>query len=387
MVALTIINTFSNGQTTSSCSLESSQLCNLQLPVIDIASFVYHDHHSDDEREIVVSAVRAATRDWGLFHVIGHGLEDSQKEIISEARRFFQLPLEEKYKVKRTVNNSRGFADDELTKQKRDMKQILDIGHKPFSNLSDSSPENVVLDGYNQYPDETVIPGFRNQIDSYYSNCTHLGSLLISIIAMSLNLSNDHFKEYFDNHSSFLRLNYYPIHPNLTSTSSSTSNSNSSSRDNILGISRHTDAGALTILLQDDVSSLEVYSGTKEDANDGIWIPVDPIPKAFTINTGDMMQVWSNNRIHAPEHRVKASTTKERYSLAFFYNPNYEAIIAPCSSLLSMENEREIQSERSGNEVETPLYKPISWGEFRSLRFKGDYADYGTEVQIDHFLY
>ena len=37
----------------------------------------------------------------------------------------------------------------------------------------------------------------------------------------------------------------------------------------------------------------QVYSGSKEDAGDGQWIPVQPVPGALTINTGDMMQVSS----------------------------------------------------------------------------------------------
>jgi len=51
----------------------------------------------------------------------------------------------------------------------------------------------------------------------------------------------------------------------------------------------------LTLLLQDHVSALEVYSGTKEDKMDGIWVPVDPVAGAITVNVGDMMQIVSND--------------------------------------------------------------------------------------------
>ena len=139
-----------------------------------------------------------------------------------------------------------------------------------------------------------------------------------------------------------------------------------------LGISRHTDAGALTLLLQDEVPALEVYSGTKQDNGDGEWVPVDPIEGAFTVNTGDMLQVWSNNVIQAPEHRVRASTKRERLSAAFFFNPNYDTQIAPSPSSL--------------HPHALPLYRPFSWGEFRSKRYQGDYADVGREVQIEDYL-
>ena len=55
---------------------------------------------------------------------------------------------------------------------------------------------------------------------------------------------------------------------------------------------RHTDAGVLTILLQDNAhSALQVYSGSKEDFGDGEWVNVDPVPGALTVNIGDMLQV------------------------------------------------------------------------------------------------
>jgi hypothetical protein len=50
-------------------------------------------------------------------------------------------------------------------------------------------------------------------------------------------------------------------------------------------VSRHKDAGALTILLQDDVGGLEVRR------KDGEWISVQPDSQALVINVGDVIQV------------------------------------------------------------------------------------------------
>jgi len=49
----------------------------------------------------------------------------------------------------------------------------------------------------------------------------------------------------------------------------------------------------------------------------------------MTINIGDMLQVWTNGVYAAPEHRVRANKQQERYSAPFFYNPAYDAMIAP----------------------------------------------------------
>ena len=80
-----------------------------------------------------------------------------------------------------------------------------------------------------------------------------------------------------------------------------------------LGVHHHTDAGALTVLMQDDVGGLQV-------SRDGYWHDVTSTPGAMVINTGDMMQVWSND-IYQAIHRGLAMDSKERYSLLFFFIP------------------------------------------------------------------
>ena len=95
-----------------------------------------------------------------------------------------------------------------------------------------------------------------------------------------------------------------------------------------------------------------------------------------------MHQVWSNDVIRAPEHRVLASTTTERFSVPFFYNPDYEALVQPASG----NSASDASSSNSDNSAaETPHYTPILWGEFRRRRFEGDIADFGEEIQIEHF--
>jgi len=82
-----------------------------------------------------------------------------------------------------------------------------------------------------------------------------------------------------------------------------------------------------------------------------------------------MLQVLSNDRVKAPEHRVRRIRRGiERYSAPFFFNPSYEAVI---SSIFGVE--------------ENIRYRPINWGEFRRIRFQGDYANVGKEIQIEDF--
>jgi isopenicillin N synthase-like dioxygenase len=131
-----------------------------------------------------------------------------------------------------------------------------------------------------------------------------------------------------------------------------------------MALHHHSDSGALTLLLQDDVGGLQVE-------HDGEWIDVEPLPGAIVVNTGDMMQVWSNDRYQAALHRVVPRTDTARYSLPYFFNPSYATDYSPLPG-----------SIRLGDAAH---YRPINWGDFRQARADGDFADYGAEVQITDF--
>jgi isopenicillin N synthase-like dioxygenase len=98
---------------------------------------------------------------------------------------------------------------------------------------------------------------------------------------------------------------------------------------------------------------------------------VPPVDGAFVINTGDMMQVWSNDHYRAPIHRVLAMSETVRYSIPFFYNPRADAKVSPLPSVVT--------DDRPAR------YREIAWSDFRSKRTDGDYADYGSEVQIAQY--
>jgi len=120
----------------------------------------------------------------------------------------------------------------------------------------------------------------------------------------------------------------------------------------------------LTLLLQDEVGGLQVE-------HDGEWIDVSPTPGALVVNTGDMMQVWSNDRYRAAVHRVAPRERASRMSLPYFFNPSYDTDYAPLDGSIV-----------AGG---APNYRSINWGEFRQARADGDFADYGAEVQIADF--
>lgn len=58
-----------------------------------------------------------------------------------------------------------------------------------------------------------------------------------------------------------------------------------SMHDKVLGLSAHSDKGSLGIVMQeDDVTGLQIK-------HKGKWVPIKPIPDAFVVNVGDIIEV------------------------------------------------------------------------------------------------
>lgn len=308
------------------------------VPVISIIDL--------DEPE-TLAALDSACRRWGFFQVVGHGVVESVMRATHRAMRdFFALPPPAKRAVERTAENPWGFYDQELTKNTRDWKEIYDYG----------PPDGGVARP--QWPEQ--LPQLRQAVLDFYGACETLSFRLLNALSRNLGMPEDHLAQAFrPQHSSFLRLNHYPVCPvperpdGLATT-----------RSGHLGINHHTDAGALTVLLQDGQPGLEVF-------RHGRWHLVEPRAGALVINIGDIVQVWSNDRYRASVHRVITSAESERYSAPFFLNPSYETDYAPLPSTV--------------NARHPARYRAINWGEFRRGRAAGDYADRGEEIQISHY--
>jgi len=302
------------------------------LPVIDVGRFAGTGWYP---------ALDAACRTWGCFQIVNHGVPaDVLDATLQAMRRFFALSEAAKRRIERTRDNAWGFFDRELTKNVRDWKEIFDVGPEADDGpMAGSRP---------QWPDG--LPGFREAVEGFYEAADDVAARVLEGISSNLGMAPDFLGAGFaPDHTSFLRLNYYPV---------------CTAPDAHLGISHHTDAGALTVLLADAEPGLQFL-------HESVWHTVEPLPGALTINIGDIVQVWSNDRYTAPVHRVLASATAERYSAPFFYNPSYRADYAPLPGVIDTQH--------------PARYRPINWGEFRAGRAAGDYANYGEEIQISHF--
>lgn len=339
------------------------------IPTISIASLLKSKATEEEKEDYkkTLSSIRYACETYGFFYISNHGIPTTliQDFRSSCANLFEHTPKQELLKIKRTQTNSRGYFDDELTKNKLDWKECFDFG------AQNGSLDKEGRDGYNQWPSSeesssytssstTTDNSFEKTQRLYFETMQELSRILLGSMAQSLNLPHDILDEYFvDNHTSYLRLNYYRKCPNP---------------EDVMAVHHHTDAGALTILYQDvtEDPSLQVL-------HENEWIYIPPIKDTFVINIGDMMQVWSNDIFKAPLHRVMASSKFDRYSAPFFYNPAYSADVQPLKGLYN-------NNDGEGKEGDVcKKYKVVNWGDFRAQRFAGDYANLGEEIQIHHY--
>ncbi|KAL8541305.1 hypothetical protein ACS0TY_002526 [Phlomoides rotata] len=320
------------------------------IPLIDLSSSLESDPTA---LENLVTEIGDACKNWGFFQVINHGVPlHSRSNIESVSREFFHLSKEEKKKVSRDVVNPLGYYDTEHTKNVRDWKEVFDfvVPEPAVIPVTPEPHDKELKEMPNQWPEKP--PQMKEVCQEYGAEMEKLAFKLLGLIALSLGLEKDRFNHFFKDQTSFIRLNHYPPCP---------------IPDLALGVGRHKDAGALTILAQDDVGGLQVKRKT-----DGEWILVKPSPDAYIINVGDIIQVWSNDKYESAEHRAKVNPEKERFSIPYFFNPAHDTMVEPLEELVNNQNPAN--------------YTAYNWGKFFANRKLSNFKKLEVEnVQIYHF--
>ena len=154
-------------------------------PIIDVHGLTTG---SPGALERVAAELPEACSEWGVFHVVGHEIPASRLQRFGDlTRRFFELPLEVRNRVRRTRENARGYYDEELTKNRPDWKQVFDYGAERTAD----EPDATHSDGVNQWLDDALLPGFRDAMLAHYEACAELGLALLRCLCASLGLHPD----------------------------------------------------------------------------------------------------------------------------------------------------------------------------------------------------
>ncbi|MEQ8965507.1 MAG: 2-oxoglutarate and iron-dependent oxygenase domain-containing protein [Azospirillaceae bacterium] len=277
-----------------------------EIPVIDVAPLASGD---SEGTAAVAAAIGRACRGTGFFYIRGHGVPDTMMaEAFAASRALFALPDTEKdaLSITRSPHN-RGYvalAGESLDPAiPADRKEAFNIG----LDLALDDPEVVAgapFRGVNVWPD---LPGWRATMLDYFERVRALGHRLHRAIALDLGLEAGFFEPRIGRPMATLRLLHYPAEPPAA--------------DGAIGAGVHTDYGNVTILATDGAPGLEVRTRSGE------WVAAPHVPGCFVCNIGDLLMRWSNDEYVSTPHRVVNRTGVERYSIAFFFDPDPDARI------------------------------------------------------------
>ncbi|TVU19590.1 hypothetical protein EJB05_35746, partial [Eragrostis curvula] len=277
------------------------------IPVIDLAGSA--------SREELVRRVKAAAETVGFFQVVNHGVDGALlAETLAAVRRFNEAPAEAK-----RAYYGRGNA------RKVRFSSNFDLFRSPAANWRDT----LFCDVAPEPPRPEELPeAVRHVMVEFGDAARELAERVLELLSESLGLARDHLKDMGCVEGVGVASNYYPPcpEPHLT-----------------LGTSRHTDASALTVLLQDDMGGL---------------------------------QLVSNGKFRSVEHRVVANKSRDtaRVSVAAFCS----ADVIKSTRLYGPI--RELTSSDGG---EPPLYRSITIHEYLA-----HFLNKGLDGRptLDHFL-
>jgi isopenicillin N synthase-like dioxygenase len=279
------------------------------IPVVDFDGFTGGD---PARRAATVAALRAALESYGFLYLRNHGIPDAVLDaMFAQSRAFFALPQEAKDAARsQDPGNTLGYGG--LGSQALDEDKPADL-----KETYQSGPEPGVY-RRNVWPEG--LPGFRDTAMAFHRAATAACDQLMAAIAVSLGLPETYFEPFYGRRDSTVRLLHYPP---LRGTPA----------PGQIRAGAHTDYGGINLLFQDDEGGLEIQTA------DGTWVPAPAVPGTTVVNTGDLIERWTNGQFRSSPHRVVnpvgQAAARDRYSMVLFDIPNRDALVTclePCQN-------------------------------------------------------
>ncbi|XP_057761940.1 deacetoxyvindoline 4-hydroxylase-like [Arachis stenosperma] len=280
-----------------------SSATNVSIPVIDLGSL----HEEGNSRHEIIQKVKDAGENWGFFQVVNHDIPQCVlDEMLDGVRRFHEQDAEVKREFYSRDISKRVFYNTNFNFYKASEVNWRDT----LSCLLAPGP----LDPHQ-------LPSIcRDVTIKYLDHVKKLALILLELLSEALGLERSYLKDIDCAEGIFMVGHYYPPCPEPELT---------------WGLSSHTDVGFVTILLQDQVGGLQVLYENQ-------WIDVTPIPGAFIINLGDMMQLITNDKFMSAKHRVLAQKVGPRVSVSCSLRQHVQdecqRMYGPIKELVTKEN-------------------------------------------------
>jgi len=277
------------------------------LPILDLSRL----NGSAEDTEQFRNDLRRVTHEVGFFYLIGHGIPTAVIDnMMAVSRSFFSLPESEKLSIENTNSpHFRGYTrmGGELTQGKTDWREQIDIGAERLAVSATHQRDDFwVLQGPNLWPEN--LPQLEPAAIDWMERLGHISRTLLAEWAVALGAPSTTFDDAYDGLSSpHLKIVRYP---------------GKSGDSDKQGVGAHKDLGVLTLLYVED------GKGGLQVEYEGEWIDAPPVPGAFVVNIGEMLEVATNGYLKATSHRViSPAAGEERISLPFFYGPRLDSEI------------------------------------------------------------
>ncbi|CAE8587603.1 unnamed protein product [Polarella glacialis] len=290
-------------------------------PVIDIGP-LFQDGVSSSSRKAVGEKLLQAAAVHGLVRVVGHGVNG--KAVLDAGHRYFQLPEASRPSSRNvTTGFQRGFiplAGESGLAEVLEVKEGFSYGHAwPGEELP---PGHNALEGLNAWPPQADLPGWREDMESYYEDSVRVAKSVVASISLAIGEEAAHGSATAleqlcaggETISQMRLFNYFPAShapPELAPGKPR------------MGSSPHTDWHLVTVILRDVHSRLQYKpAGVNQSWSD---VSGDRDGQELLLVFGDYLAAYAGGKLHSPVHRVLLPEDNTSLSFVLFFYPRYEA--------------------------------------------------------------
>jgi 2-oxoglutarate dioxygenase / 2-oxoglutarate/L-arginine monooxygenase/decarboxylase len=262
----------------------------------------------------------------GIFQVAATTEQEAATQrALDASRAFFGRPLREKASHVSDLTYSGYVASgEEETAGEKDGSEIFTV----CPDIPETDPR-VLEDWPCHGPVPWPSAHYADAMKDYTRVVGDIGHRLLQLTALGLGLGDmEHFTRLTEDGWHHMRVLRFP---RADATSER-------------GIGSHTDYGLLVIAAQDDVGGLYIRPPVPDEERGRNWLPtesmagwyendepwtfVTPVPGVFTVFPGDIMQFMTGGALLSTPHKVRLAD-RERYTLAYFHEPAFQALAQP----------------------------------------------------------
>ncbi|QSJ15057.1 isopenicillin N synthase family oxygenase [Nostoc sp. UHCC 0702] len=267
-----------------------------------------------------------AWRTDGIFQIAINTIQQQKTSAaFDSSRKFFHMPLQFKQQCISDLTYGGYIAcGEEITAGEFDYSEI-------FTICKDVPPDHPCVQAH--WPCHGPMPwpccNYQQTMNAFMDELNLIGNKLLLLTALGLELDDINTLTRLTNngwhHMRVLR--FPPLSTKQTR-----------------GIGAHTDYGLLVIAIQDHVGGLYIRPPVEGESRNRNWLPnessagmfeneepwifVKPRKSVLTVFPGDILQFLTNGYLLSTPHQVRLNTS-ERFSLAYFHEPNFNAFIRP----------------------------------------------------------